>query len=157
MKGPAYKGSAAGRTWHDPAAAASSAIHRETLLTTIRTLAAALLAAIAPAAFAAGNAGLADAQRKYEQERARCTSGQSHQDRATCLKEAGAAYDEARRGSLAGAGGADLNANATKRCEAQPEADRAACVQRILGAGNAQGSVEGGGVIRQTETKTTTP
>jgi hypothetical protein len=157
VKGRAYTGSAPARTWQGPAAAASSAIHRETHLNTIRTLAAALLAAIAAAAFAADNAVLADAQRKYEQERARCTSGQSHQDRATCLKEAGAAYDEARRGSLTGGGTAALAANATKRCEAQPEADRAACVQRILGAGTTQGSVEGGGVIRETETKTTTP
>jgi hypothetical protein len=45
-----------------------------------------------------------------------------------------------------------LEANATARCEAQPAADRAACVQRILGAGSTQGSVGGGGLIRQTET-----
>jgi hypothetical protein len=111
----------------------------------------ALVLVLAPAAWAAGNTGMSQAQQRYQQERARCLSGQSHQDRATCLKEAGAAYDEARRGRL-DSGRVDYTQNATQRCNAQPEADREACMQRILGAGSAQGSVEGGGIIRQTET-----
>jgi hypothetical protein len=113
---------------------------------------AALVVAASPT-WAAGPAKPSQAQIDYQQERARCLRGDTHQDRATCLKEAGAAYDEARRGALSGPKGADLDRNATQRCEAQPPADRDACVQRILGAGSAQGSVEGGGVIRQTETK----
>ena len=112
----------------------------------------ALAAALAPA-WAAGKAGPSAAQATYQQERSRCLRGESHQDRATCLKEAGAAYDEARRGGLGGASGEDLSRNATQRCEVQPPQDRQACVQRILGAGSAQGSVEGGGLLRQTETK----
>ena len=104
------------------------------------------------AAAAAGNPQLAQAQRQYQQERARCTSGQSQQDRATCLHEADAAYQEARRGTLATATGTDLAANATRRCEVPPAADRAACVQRITGAGTTQGSSEAGGVIRRRET-----
>lgn len=112
----------------------------------------ALVLALAPAAWAAGNKGTSQAQQRYQQERARCLSGQSHQDRATCLKEAGAAYDEARRGRLDNSG-SDFTQNATQRCNAQPPEDREACVQRILGAGSAQGSVEGGAIIRQTETK----
>ena len=111
-----------------------------------------LVLALAPAAWAAGEKGMSQAQQRYQQERARCLSGQSHQDRATCLKEAGAAYDEARRGRLESNGRVDYTQNATQRCNAQPEADREACMQRILGAGSAQGSVEGGGIIRQTET-----
>lgn len=91
------------------------------------------------------------AETNYQQERARCLAGQSNQAQETCLKEAGAAQDEARRNTLGGATQADLERNATQRCEAQPPADRAACVQRILG-GSADGSVGGGGVIRQTET-----
>jgi hypothetical protein len=108
----------------------------------------ALVFAFIPSAWAES-----EAQRQYRQERAHCTSGQSHQDRATCLKEAGAAYLEARRGARANAPGTDLQQNATRRCEAQPAADRAACEQRILGAGSTTGSVNGGGLIRQTETK----
>lgn len=103
--------------------------------------------------WAAGNKGISEAQKRYKQERAHCLSGQSNQDRATCLKEAGAALQEAKRNRLdSGASSGSLQANATARCNAQPSADREACVQRIMGAGSTQGSVEAGGVIRQTET-----
>jgi hypothetical protein len=102
-------------------------------------------------AWAAGNKSLTDAQQRYNQERARCMSGQSHQDRATCLKEAGAALQEAKRGGLATTK-SGLAANATARCDAQPAADRADCIARVQGAGSTSGSVEAGGVIRQTET-----
>jgi hypothetical protein len=119
---------------------------------THRILACALATLVlAPASWAAGNQGLSEAQQRYNQERARCMSGQSHQDRATCLQEAGAALDESKRGGLATQKSA-LPQNATARCDAQPVADRADCVARIQGAGAASGSVEGGGVIRQTET-----
>ena len=79
-------------------------------------------------------------------------SGQSHQDRTTCLREAGAALQEARRNRLETGGSAAFEANATARCNAQPATDRAACVQRITGAGSTQGSVEGGGLIREAVT-----
>src|SRR5512133_3193255 len=65
----------------------------------------ALVFALAPVAWAAGNKGSSEARQRYQQERAYCMSGQSQQDRATCLKEAGAAYDEARRGRLDNSGG----------------------------------------------------
>lgn len=113
----------------------------------------ALMLALGPAG-AAGAGQPSPARQVYQQERALCLRGESHQDRATCLKEAGAAYEEARRGGLGAGPAADLSRNATQRCEAQPPADRAACVQRILGAGTAEGSVEGGGVLRRTETTT---
>jgi hypothetical protein len=57
---------------------------------------------------------------------------------------------EARRGHLDNAS-TNYTRNATQRCEAQPVEDREACMQRILGAGAAQGSVEGGGLLRQAE------
>ncbi|MBA3771440.1 MAG: hypothetical protein H0X13_02795 [Ramlibacter sp.] len=119
-----------------------------------RTGACAIILAFAPAAWSAGNEALSQVQQQYKQERAHCLSGQSHQDRATCLKEAQAAYQEGRRGALVNrSASSDFSKNAMARCEAQPTADRDACVQRITGAGSAQGSVKGGGVIRQTETK----
>jgi hypothetical protein len=104
-------------------------------------------------AFAAGKSAATQAQQQYQRERAQCLRGESHQDKATCLKEAGAAYQEARRGGLA-TQESQLPGNATQRCNAQPEADRADCVKRLTGAGSTEGSVKGGGVIRQTETKT---
>lgn len=112
----------------------------------------ALVFAIAPACWAAGHKGSSEAQRRYQQERAYCMSGQSQQDRSTCLKEAGAAYDEARRGRPDNSGASNLSQNAIERCNAQPAADREACVQRIVGAGAAQGSVRGGGIVREAET-----
>ena len=116
------------------------------------TVALACAAAVSPA-WSAGAGKLSQAHADYRQERARCLHGESGQALATCLKEAGAAYDEARRGGLGDVAPADLAGNATRRCEAQPAADREACVQRTLGAGNAQGSVGGGGLIRRGETK----
>lgn len=93
------------------------------------------------------------AQQDYQKERAHCNSGRSQQDRATCLKEAQAAYQETRRGGLNTQGDAQLSANATDRCRAQPEADRAACVARGTGTGTSDGSVHGGGIIHRTETR----
>ena len=116
----------------------------------IAVLAAALC--LATAAAAAVNPVEAQAQRRYRQERADCTSGHSHQDRATCLKEAGAAYQEARRGGLTNEPASKLAANATRRCEAQPAEDREACVRRITEPGNREGSSEAGGLIRHSET-----
>jgi hypothetical protein len=113
----------------------------------------AILLTVAPSIWAAGGGPLADAKTQYKEERAYCTSGQSQQDRATCLKEAENAYSEARRGALNNSGaGRNLAQNATERCNAQPAADREACVQRITGASSSEGSVKGGGIIRQTET-----
>lgn len=117
-----------------------------------RTTTLAVALACASAAWSAGAKGSSEAQQRYKQERAHCLSGKSHQDRATCLREAGAALQEARRNRLETVGGASFEANATARCNAQPAADRAACVQRIVGAGSAQGSVEGGGLIREAVT-----
>jgi hypothetical protein len=116
------------------------------------TIAIALAAAISPA-WSADKAGMSQAQADYQRERARCLRGESGQVVATCLKEAGAAFEEARHGGLGNVTSGDLASNATQRCNAQPPADREACVQRILGADrSSEGSVGGGGVLRSTET-----
>jgi hypothetical protein len=62
----------------------------------IGAIAAAL--AIAPAAWSMGN--MSEARQQYQHDLAYCKSGQAQEDRATCLKEANAAYAEARRGTL---------------------------------------------------------
>jgi hypothetical protein len=119
----------------------------------LRGIAALALGLALTPAWAAGKSGLSQARQDYRQERARCVRGESHQVLATCLQEAEAAYEEARHGRLGNVTAAELARNATQRCEAQPPQDRAACVQRIVG-GSATGSVGGGGLIRQTETRT---
>lgn len=96
----------------------------------------------------------------YAKERADCEAGRTAQDRATCLKEAGAAAAEKKRNTLDNAG--SPRANASDRCNALPAKDKADCLARIDGpAANQQtrtsGSVAGGGVIKETTTTTVGP
>ena len=86
----------------------------------------------------------------YQRELAVCDHIQ--QDRAACIREAGAARDAAARGQLSAA--PDYTQNALARCSRQQASDRQACEQRVLGTGETgiQGSVLGGGLIRETVT-----
>ncbi len=102
----------------------------------------------ATAGEAANRSQLSEAQSAYQRDRAACLSGQTHQDRATCLREAGAALQEARRGGLDD-GQAEFEKNRLLRCEKQPPEDRQACVRRMNGEGFTSGSVEGGGIYRE--------
>ena len=97
-------------------------------------------------------ATLASAQGSVAAEKARCDGVQ--QDKAACQREAGAARQEAQRGGLTSASGATYDQNALARCQLQPAADRADCEARVRGSGTSstQGSVMGGGVIRETVT-----
>lgn len=97
-------------------------------------------------------ATLAGAQGSVAADKAKCDGVQ--QDKAACQREAGAARQEAQRGGLTSASGATYDQNAVVRCQAQPAADRADCEARVRGsgAGSTQGSVMGGGVIRETVT-----
>ena len=92
--------------------------------------------------------GATGAQQRYEQERARCQSGQSGQDLRTCLREAGAALQAARQGQLD-----DHNArymrNALERCKPLPPDEAKDCRDRIAGQGTVSGSVKGGGLYRE--------
>jgi hypothetical protein len=89
---------------------------------------------------------------RYEQERAACLSGQTSQDRTTCLREAGAAYAQAgKRGG--DASGAEQQRNAAKRCEPLPDAERRDCMARMQGQGTTSGSVAGGGISRELVTR----
>lgn len=94
-----------------------------------------------------------DARATYERERAACLSGQSGQDRATCLREAAAAYAEARGGrrNAAPASADSYSQNALLRCQPLPAADRAECERRLT-SGATSGSVTGGGVLRELRT-----
>ncbi|MES2535549.1 MAG: hypothetical protein V4632_06710 [Pseudomonadota bacterium] len=90
----------------------------------------------------------ADANARYQSERALCLNGLSNQDRATCLKEAGAARGEAQRGNLRD-GRAAYDQNAMIRCNALPASDQEACKRRIQGEGLTKGTPAQGGVIRE--------
>lgn len=105
---------------------------------------------------AADNGSQSSARATYQRDRAMCNSGQSNQDRATCLKEAGAAYDEARRGQLTDEQ-SQFEQNAMARCNALPADELEACQRRIAGEGVSEGSVEEGGIYRRIETPVVTP
>lgn len=79
---------------------------------------------------AASSGRLSDAQATYQRDRAACISGEAGQDRATCLREASAALQEARRGRLDD-GEAQFERNRLLRCERQPVEDREDCVRRV--------------------------
>jgi hypothetical protein len=89
---------------------------------------------------------------QYQAERAVCDGVQ--QDRQACIREAGAAAQASNRGNLTHASPDVYRNNALARCSAQPPADKLACEQRVLGTGNTtiEGSVMGGGAIRETVT-----
>jgi len=93
-----------------------------------------------------------DAQARYERERAACMAGQTtNEDRATCLKEAGAALAEARKGNLDNGNG-QLRKNAKDRCNALAGDERSDCIARMNGEGTVSGSVGGGGLLREKRT-----
>ena len=104
---------------------------------------------------AAASPDLADAQAVYQKERAFCLSGKSHQDQTTCLKEAGAALAEARRGTPGNEAG-QFERNQRLRCDAHRDADdRSDCLRRMNGEGTISGSIDSGGFYR--ELRTTVP
>ena len=106
-------------------------------------------------ALAAGQTERDQAAARHKQEVAVCTSGQSNQDRATCLKEAGAAYAEALRGGQGSS--AVAPGNASKRCEALKGDENTACLARMQGQGTTSGSVAAGGKSRELVTVTPAP
>ena len=89
-----------------------------------------------------GGAGITIAQ-----ERQNCVDGKTNQDRATCLREAGAAKQESQRGNLRDSG--DYGSNASRRCDTLPADQKADCERRSMGEGSVSGSVGSGGVVRE--------
>ena len=97
-----------------------------------------------------GTTGI-DATGSYQSEVNACMSGLTQQDRSGCLKEARNAQADKRRGVLNTQG--DLAANAAARCDVFTNGeDKAACQARTMGMGSAEGSVAGGGLIKEVET-----
>jgi hypothetical protein len=95
----------------------------------------------------------------FAKDRADCDAGRTAEDRATCLREAGAARIERKRNTLDTNG--STRQNAIERCNLVAPKDKADCLARIEGPGAANqktttsGSVAGGGVLRETTTTTT--
>ena len=114
-------------------------------------LAALMTLSAATAQVAALDATGLDDSGNAKSEMAACNSGKTQQDRAACRKEVHNANAEKRAGQLGN--GADYTANALKRCEVfKGNDDQAACRARIESQARIDGSVAGGGVLRETET-----
>ena len=107
----------------------------------------------------AADSDAAAAKSTYTKERADCEAGRTAEDRATCLREAGAAQQERKRNQLDNTGSA--RQNAIERCNLVAPKDKSDCLARIEGPNKpnqtttTSGSVAGGGVLRETTTTTT--
>ena len=112
-----------------------------------------------PSSSPGGSSGSAAAANAvYQRERAACASDATPQGRVTCLKEAGAAYAEAKRQLLGNGEGAQaLQQNAERRCDQVAIADRDHCLRKARGEGTASGSVDGSGVLKTLVTPVPAP
>lgn len=96
----------------------------------------------------------ASADATYRLDRAACLDVSSQHERSSCLREAAAVRDEARRGKVSGGETPETRAqNALQRCAKLPLDNRAICERMVRGEGNTSGSVAGGGVLRELETE----
>lgn len=121
----------------------------------VQTIVAAVwaLAGSVVCAWAFAGADASTTQSTYDKEVARCNGGLAHEDKAACLKEAGAARDAEKRGAL-GSGSAAYKQNAMQRCAALAGEERKDCETRVNGGGASSGSVGEGGIYRETTTHT---
>ena len=103
---------------------------------------------LASTALAGPSDSMADAQVRYRQDMAFCDSPQSYQPRETCRTEARNALAEAKRGGLTSEPD-QYHRNALVRCEKFQGDERRACDARVMDPSHVDGSVAGGGVLRE--------
>ncbi len=98
---------------------------------------------------AAESSGEPDVHVRYLRERAQCMQIAAPDARKTCLREAGAAQIEARRGTLIEPH-VNYAHNRLARCSyySDPK-QRGWCERRMRGEGTVSGSVEEGAIVRQ--------
>ncbi|WP_322470411.1 hypothetical protein SOM08_07285 [Hydrogenophaga sp. SNF1] len=122
-------------------------------------LAAAAALALALPAWAQGaGAAKTSTDNRYQQERAACAAMSNPESRTSCLRDLGAARQQARRSPRAPVSPEQLQRNALQRCQVHTAADeRAICERMVRGEGEVSGSVSGGGLIRSIETTVPAP
>lgn len=99
-----------------------------------------------------GDTGI-DTSGNARQERAWCMVNTEGTARSDCLRATAAAESEKRRG-VPDNNSTDYVGNAVARCNIFMGEERIACQARVIGLGNASGSVRGGGVIKDVVTVT---
>lgn len=97
----------------------------------------------------AGRADPGTPEANYQKERADCLAGRTGQDQKTCLREAGAALAEARRGRLQSTDTRVLAENALLRCQRVAEEDREDCRRMVRGEGVREGTVADGAILKK--------
>jgi len=103
----------------------------------------------ASAAAAAESSATSAVHARYLRERAQCMQITAPEARTTCLREAGAAQIEARRGTLIEPQ-ENYAQNRLARCNYYSDAkERSYCERRMRGEGTVSGSVEEGAILRQ--------
>jgi hypothetical protein len=104
-------------------------------------------------AISANAATPSPAEQRYQQDRANCKAGKTAESQKTCLVEAAAALQAARKHGLTSPTPDQMAANERKRCDAQSGADKQDCLKRAAGIDTTvSGSVAGGGDIKETVT-----
>ncbi|NYT65964.1 hypothetical protein H0A58_08285 [Alcaligenaceae bacterium] len=112
---------------------------------------------IAPLSLAASSSDGSTPEQRYQADVQLCNSSSNYQDKSTCLKEASAALAEARHNRLT-TGERLAPDNRTKRCDALSGQDKDDCLLQMSGQHTTtQGSVEAGGILRETTITTTNP
>ncbi|WP_416400831.1 hypothetical protein [Alicycliphilus denitrificans] len=108
-----------------------------------------LLAPAAALLFAAAAQSATSVHDQYRADRAAC-AGEPAESRAACIREAGAAAQAARQGGLSSSDASTYENNALARCDAfkTPE-DKSDCIARMGSKATVQGSVDGGGLLRE--------
>jgi hypothetical protein len=88
-----------------------------------------------------------------------CNANEAANDPAACKRESGAAAAEAKRGNLTSPGAEKAESNAADRCASLPGAQKKDCLARVgtatpsaSGSTTTQGSVQSGGIIKETVT-----
>jgi hypothetical protein len=131
-------------------AAAAAPASQLTILavSAMSVLAALLLATSAQAADQTTSQVVDGLKQRFQQELADCQNGPASQDLRSCQRDAASALAAAQRGDLDDGPGA-YNRNARERCMALPTAQRNECTARMQGEGITEGSVSGGGILRE--------
>ncbi|WP_394060156.1 hypothetical protein [Alcaligenes sp. WGS1538] len=93
---------------------------------------------------------------EYKQSIQRCEQFTGEQ-RTTCRREAGAALQAERQNKLTNPG-ASMEANRDARCQRLPASQQQDCLKTMSGQDTTiRGSVEGGGILRETTTVVPAP
>lgn len=120
------------------------------------TLARLTILLCASTALAASALTLPQAQARYRQDLAECERPDIGQDPANCRLEVRRALAEAQRGGFNNPPG-DYQANVLRRCAVHQGDARTQCEARMRADSTVQGSVAGGGILRQSITITPAP